>query len=151
MMYTGLTLTKKLYVTVHPEMKEIRAEAAQLKDALSAAVELDAQAYERVLIAYKLPKDSSARDAAIQTALKEAAAMPLRVAKMSARVLQLAQEAKGKGLKSAVSDVTVAMFMAQAAFKSAVLNVQANLETITDGKFVTDYREQIVTLEERGN
>jgi len=147
MMFAGLTLAKKSYEPVHFEMKKILSEAAELKNALSAAVEQDAQAYARVLAAYKLPKDSSTRDDAIQEAMQGAAAMPLRVGEMAARVMQLAQEARGTGLKSAASDVTVAMFMAHAAIKSAALNVRTNLETITDEKFAAEYRTRIAILE----
>lgn len=146
-MFTGLTTTKKSYQSVWGEMEHVRSEAVQLKDALSAAVEDDARAFEAVIQAQKLPKDSSEREAALQNALKGAAEVPMRVAELSARVLELARQVRDEGLKSARSDVTVAAHLAEAAIKGALLNVRENLDSITDEQFVAEYRERSAKVE----
>jgi formiminotetrahydrofolate cyclodeaminase len=99
--------------------------------------------------AYKLPKDSAERAPTIQRAMHEAAEVPMRVAELSARVRQLASAAMDKGLKTAKSDATVSIYMAEAAIKGAVLNVQENLGLMTDEKVVGEYRERIGRLEIR--
>ncbi len=146
-MYTGLTATKKSYQSVRSEMERIRSEAVQLKDQLNAAVEDDARAFEAVLHANKLPKDSAQRATAIHDAMRAAIEVPLRVAELSARVRELARQVMEHGLKSARSDVTVATYLAEAAVKGALLNVRENLSAITDEKFAAEYRARVVKVE----
>ncbi|MBI5880163.1 MAG: glutamate formimidoyltransferase [Chloroflexi bacterium] len=147
MMVAGLTLTKKSYAAVHLAMQSIRDEAGALKDALSAAVDEDAQAYGAVLAAYKLPKESLERAPDIERAMMGAAAVPMRVAEQSNRVRALARDVLEHGLKTAQSDSTVAGYMAEAAIKGALRNVQENLGAITDAAFVAEYRERVERVE----
>ncbi len=147
MMVAGLTLTKKSYMGVHPVMQAIRDEAATLKDALSAAVDEDAHAYGAVMAAYKLPKESPERVPAVQHAMMGAALVPLRVAEQSARVRQLSREMFAQGLKTAQSDSTVAGYLAEAAIKGALRNVQENLDAITDEPFVAECRGRVERVE----
>ncbi len=147
MMYTGLTLARKSYAAVHDEMQRVRDEAALLKESLGAAVEQDARAFAAVMEASKMPKESKARDEALQAAMKDAAAIPMQVAEECARLLQLARSVMDKGLKSAKSDVTVATFLAQAAMQGALLNVRVNLEAITDAQVVAEYRARVEKVE----
>jgi len=147
MMYTGLTLTKKSYAGVHAEMQAIHDEAAQLKAALSAAVDEDARAYEAVMGAYKLPKESAERTLAIQHAMQGAAAVPMRVAEQSARVLSLSRHATEKGIQTAKSDVSVATYLAEAAIKGALLNVRENLGALTDEALVKSYQARVAATE----
>lgn len=147
MMYTGLTLARKSYAAVHDEMQRERVQAAELKASLSQAVDQDARAFEAVMEAGKLPKESKERAIAMHDAMKNAAAVPMRVAEQSARVLQLARGVMGKGLKSASSDLNVATFLAQAAVRGALENVRVNLESIADEQFVAEYRERVMQVE----
>ena len=148
MMYTGLTLAKKSYAEVRAEMQAIHDEAARLKDALSAVVDEDARAYTAVMDAYKMPKERVERAAAIQQAMRGAAAAPIQVAEQSARVLALARAARTKGLKSAQSDLTVAAYLAEAAIKGALLNARENLAAMTDEVVVREYQARVAAIEE---
>lgn len=147
MMYANLTLAKRSYASVHDEVRRVRDQASGLKASLSQAVDQDARSFEAVLDATKMDKHSSAREKALQDALKDAARVPLRVAEQSASVLQLARGVMGKGLKSANSDITVATFLAQAAIRGGLENVRTNLESIEDEQFVVECRERIVQVE----
>jgi formiminotetrahydrofolate cyclodeaminase len=146
MMVAGLTLTKKSYAAAYPVMQAIRDEAASLKDALSAAVDEDADAYEAVMAAYKLPKESPERAPAIQRAMMGAALVPMRVAEQSARVRQLARDIWEQGMKTARTDATVAGYLAEAAMKGALDNVRENLDLIGDEAFVAEYRARVARV-----
>ncbi|MEX0710350.1 MAG: cyclodeaminase/cyclohydrolase family protein [Chloroflexota bacterium] len=98
--------------------------------------EQDAAAYQAVVNARRLPKDSEAdreiRTAALSFAMVEAARVPLQTATVAAEVLDLAERIASIGNRNAVSDAGVAAQLAVAAFRGALLNVQINLPYLPD-------------------
>ena len=93
-MVAGLTIGKKKYADVEAEMQAIRVHAENLRKELTLAVDDDAGAFEAVMGALRLPKESeeekSARTASIQRATLNAAHVPLHVAEDSLKVMELA-------------------------------------------------------------
>ena len=57
-MVANLTITKKGYETVTAEMKAIAQKASDLKDKLAEDIDNDADAYRKVMAAFKFPKDT---------------------------------------------------------------------------------------------
>jgi formiminotetrahydrofolate cyclodeaminase len=105
--------------------------AAQRRGALLDLAEEDAVAYAFVVRARRLPKeteaDREARATALRTAMLEAARVPLRTAEVAAEVLELAQTVAQIGNRNAVSDAGVAVQLAAASVRGALLNVRINL------------------------
>lgn len=130
-MVAGLTVGRKKYASVEPEMKELGLKAAKLVTQLQELVVRDAKAYEGVTTAYKLPKETeeqaALRAAAIDNALMYAAQVPLETARACATVAELAATAAGKGNTNAASDAGVAALLAEAACRGAVYNVRINV------------------------
>ncbi len=58
-MVARLTIGKKKYAAVEAQMKEILNQAERLRCELTAAVDEDSAAFEGVMAAFKLPKDTS--------------------------------------------------------------------------------------------
>ena len=135
-MVAGLTVGRRKYAAVEPEMKAVAQEAAALGNELSALVRRDADAYGAVMDAYKLPKDSpdqvAARQAAIEHALLAAAQVPLETARACAGVARLAAVAADRGNTNAASDAGVAALLAEAACRGASYNVQINVSSLAD-------------------
>jgi glutamate formiminotransferase/formiminotetrahydrofolate cyclodeaminase len=135
-MVAGLTVGRKKYAAVEPEMKELGLKAASLANELHQLVELDAKAYEGVTTAYKLPKDTEEqarlRTNAIDGALVYAAQVPLETARACAAVAELAAVAAERGNMNAASDAGVAALVAEAACRGAVYNVRINVSSMTD-------------------
>ena len=135
-MVAGLTIGKKKYAAVDADMKELALRAAALGRELSALVAKDGAAYNVVMDAYKLPKDSEAQQAArtkaIDDALVGAAMVPLETARACVAVAGLAKEAAEKGNTNAASDAGVAALLAQAACRGAVYNVRINVASLSD-------------------
>jgi glutamate formiminotransferase/formiminotetrahydrofolate cyclodeaminase len=135
-MVAGLTIGKKKYLSVEPEMKEIAAAADSLTSQLSQLVERDADAFALVSSAYKLPKDSefaiAARDEAIKHALLGAAEVPLETARLCVKVAELAVRVAQKGNTNAVTDAGVAALLAEAGCKGAAYNVRINVASLSD-------------------
>src|SRR5216110_325926 len=113
--------------------------AQQLKDELLFLVDEDTAAFNKVMAAFALPKDSveekAARSAAIQTANKYAAEIPLKVMETAAKSFELLAEMADKGNPASVSDVGVGAIATRACIGGAALNVRINLAQLKDEKF----------------
>lgn len=135
-MVARLTVGKKKYADVESRMNEIIIEADKLRGDLALGVQRDAAAFEEVMAAFRLPKETdeqqTARDAAIETATHHAAEVPLEAARMAARVIELAAEVAETGNSNAVSDAGSAGALAGAALHAAGLNVKINATSIQD-------------------
>jgi glutamate formiminotransferase/formiminotetrahydrofolate cyclodeaminase len=99
-------------------------------------VEDDSAAFERVMSAYKLPRNTpnqeKARADAIEAATLLASQVPLTVAQKSVNVIALAERVVALGNLNAISDGASAAAMAFAAFTSASYNVRINLAGVND-------------------
>ena len=131
-MVAGLTIGKKKYAAVEPEMTVVAATADSLASSLSTLVDRDAEAYKLVSSAYKLPKDSDNRDEAITRALLGAAEVPLETARLCAQAAELAAAVAAKGNSNAVTDAGVAALMASAGCMGAAFNVKINVASLSD-------------------
>jgi formiminotetrahydrofolate cyclodeaminase len=134
-MVANLTLGRKKYAAVQEEMSALAREARELRGALSELAAEDARAYEEVMDAYKLPKESPAelatREAAVEKALHRAASVPLRTAEAALAVMEKAKTVGERGNQNAVTDASVALLLGSASVKGALLNVAVNLRTLT--------------------
>jgi glutamate formiminotransferase/formiminotetrahydrofolate cyclodeaminase len=112
--------------------------AQQLKDELLFLVDEDTAAFNKVMDAFALPKESAeekaARSAAIQQANKYAAEIPLRVMETSFRSYQLLAEMADKGNPASISDVGVGLLAVRACVAGAAMNVRINLAGLKDEK-----------------
>ena len=149
-MVCHLTLGRKKYADVQDDMAAVVAQSEGLRRELSDLLQADVEAYTAVSSAYQLPKgtdeDKAARSVAIQDALKQATIVPMRVAEACVRVLDLCRPVAEKGNVNAVSDAGVAALLAEAALRSAALNVIINLKAIQDQSFCTEMGDQLTAL-----
>ena len=138
-MVCNLSTDEEKFKQSLPEIQSIRSEAATLMEKLMLAVDEDAQAFNEVMDAYKLPKTSdeekSKRLATIQQSMKKAALLPLAVAGDCLEALKLAHRILPIGNANAASDAAVAGLMAYAAIQGALYNVKINLGFIKDTDF----------------
>jgi glutamate formiminotransferase/formiminotetrahydrofolate cyclodeaminase len=135
-MVAGLTVGKKKYAAVDPEMRDVALRAAALGNTLSALVARDAEAYAAVAAAYKLPQEPEAaaavRREAVTAALLRAAAVPLETARACAAVAELALVVAARGNTNAASDAGIAALLADAGCKGAAFNVRINVAALDD-------------------
>lgn len=149
-MVCGITLRKKSFAAHHPAVQEARDRLAGLRQRLMDAVDRDAASYEGVLAAYQLPKsteaEQAARGAAIESASKQAAGVPLETAQLAAEVARLADSLRSITALPAASDLTVARHLAGTAVEGALANVRANLPSIQDAVWMKQIETQIQAL-----
>ena len=138
-MVCNLTIGKKKYAEVEGEMKDVLAKAEALRKKLTGMIEDDVRAFDTVMGAYGMAKDTdadkAARDQAIQAALKQATDVPMRCCHAAREVIDLAAIAAEKGNLNVISDAGVGVLAGYAALRSAALNVFTNARMITDKTF----------------
>jgi glutamate formiminotransferase/formiminotetrahydrofolate cyclodeaminase len=121
--------------------------AQRLKDELLSLVDEDTAAFNKVMDAFGLPKESpeekTARAAAIQEATKHAAEVPLKVMETAFKSYQLLSEMAHKGNPASISDVGVGALATRACIEGAAMNVRINLSQLRDEQFKTSLQEKV--------
>ncbi|KAF0107817.1 MAG: glutamate formiminotransferase / formiminotetrahydrofolate cyclodeaminase [Anaerolineaceae bacterium] len=152
-MVARLTIGKKKYAEVEAQMTEILNQAERLRRDLTAAVDEDAAAFESILAAFKLPKETpaqqSARNAAIEAATLKAAQVPLATAGNAVKTLALAERCAALGNLNAISDAASAAAMCRAALTGAAYNVRINVNALAGKQAGEPLLVQIAALEEK--
>ena len=147
-----LTMGRKKYADVDDQAQEIVSRADSLRAELEAAAVEDAQAFDGVMRALRMSKDSDAEKAtraeALENATIQAGEVPMMVAKKSAEVLELAAEIVAIGNTNALSDAGVAGSLTIAAIQSATLNVKVNGSGLSDKELAERWREELSKLGE---
>ena len=149
-MVARLTIGKKKYADVESEMQTVLTQAESIRQAQTEAVTQDANAFNAVMAAYKLPKNNPNRKQAIQKAILQAAQVPLSVANLASRTLELAKTAATIGNINAITDAGTAGSLAWAAMTSAGYNVRINLQSLDDEQVCNSLRTELLSIENKG-
>jgi len=146
-MVCNLSLGKDDLAAHQAELKAALAKAGALAESLLRRVDLDTEAFNEVMAAFKMPKGSDeekqARSRAIQAGYQEAVRSPLSIARECLAVLRLAANILGKFNINAMSDLGVAGLEALAGLEGAVMNVRINLPSIKDEGFVREIKAEV--------
>jgi formiminotetrahydrofolate cyclodeaminase len=153
-MVARTTAGSKKFADRAERMTEIATEADRLRTEFLALVDEDARAFDQVMAAFRMPKETpeqqAARTQAIQQAYKAAVDPPMRVCHRSLRVLELALLVAEQGNPSAASDAGVGALLAAAALEGGALNVQINLGAIQDEAFRSQQQEWVRAAQAQG-
>ena len=135
----NLTIGKEKFAQQELEVKELLDEAEEVRQTLLQLVEDDAAVFNSFMACYKLPKgteeEKTARTQAIRQAAKQAAEVPLAIAKASYRALQLAQRLVCIGNPGVITDGACSALLARAALRCAEYNVRINLGLTKDEEY----------------
>ena len=153
-MVGNLTIGNKVYENVPEEMKtkmeKDAKEVEQVVERLVLLVDEDSTAFDGVMSAFKLPKETDdekkARSNAIQEGYKEALEVPLRCASECFRVLELQEVFASHGNINAITDVGVGTLLAYSGVEGALFNVTINLKSIKDQEYKKTIEEKVNRL-----
>lgn len=152
-MVAALTVNNKEYVEVSEEMEKLIQAGSGLMTFFMEQMDADANAFNDVIAAYRMPKtgeqERAARSAAIQQGLKKAAEVPMGVAERALEAMDMIETAVEKGNKHAVTDGAVAAMMARNAVLAALYNVEINLASIKDEGYCEKMRDRIGELRDK--
>lgn len=111
-------------------------------DELLRLIDLDTDAFNKIVAAWRLPTGTDAEKAAqaeaIQAATKEAILVPFRVMEVALASMDVAKAMAETGLKASASDAGVAALAARSAVMGAFLNVKINAGEVADKEWLTD-------------
>jgi len=150
-MVCNLTRGREKYADVEVEMTTLVRASEAARGRLEQLLQEDTTAYNGVIAAYKLPKetdaDQAARSLAIQEGLIVAADVPLEICRVALEVCRLSKVAAGLGNPQAVTDAGIGAILGEAAVVGAALNVKINLGSIKDEAYVQTAAAEIAEIQ----
>ncbi|MDR2527527.1 MAG: cyclodeaminase/cyclohydrolase family protein [Synergistaceae bacterium] len=150
-MVCRLTAGRPKYAEHQALAKDMLPKADELTRKLLDAVQRDTDAFEEVMAAFGMPKETESqkaqRGAAIQSAYKAAVASPTAMADYCLSVMRLAESLMGKSNSNAASDLAVGALQAHAGFKGAVANIRINLPFLKDADYTAEKKAWLVRSE----
>jgi glutamate formiminotransferase len=145
-MVASMSRGKKAYAQYEPQLSEAISRLSELREELKASIDADAESYKSVMAAYRKAKESAAADGIVDAALKQATSVPLSVAERAREVLLIVESLRPITNPNMKSDLVTAAALARAGIESALANVEINLESLKDEKFVTQVRQRASVL-----
>ncbi len=138
-----LSVGKRGFKDLREQLNSVAIEAQQLKDEFLAAIDDDTAAFNVLMDAFRLPKETpeqqAARQAAITDATIGATNVPLATLRRTIRTLELCEWVGLHGNQNSLSDSGVGASMALACAEGAYYNVLINLKGInTEGNSELD-------------
>jgi glutamate formiminotransferase/formiminotetrahydrofolate cyclodeaminase len=135
-MVANLSMPRKRDEALQMRFSALALKAQEIKDRLLRLADEDTEAFQAVMAAYRLPKDSepaqARRQDAIQAALRQAAEKPFEAICAAYPTYDLLEALAAEGNPNAATDAAVGALAVHAALQGAALNVQVNLTQIED-------------------
>jgi len=151
-MVAALTLSREKYAAVHERVAAIAEKARAARSELLELAREDSLAYDAVVAARRLPKDTEdekkTRGEAIQESNRYASQVPMRTARAAAGLMAALPELVEKGNPNALSDAGAAALLLDAAAEGALLNVGINLSGISDQELVGAMQRETAAIQE---
>lgn len=149
-MVCALTIDKDGYEGVQGRVRAILEEAERARGSFLELADRDANAFDGVMRAFKMPKETdaerAARSQAIQQGYEDAAQVPLEIARRAAELMELAREATEIGNAQAASDGACAAQSLSSAVWSATYNVEINAAALKDQARARALRDEVSSL-----
>lgn len=128
----NLTLGRKKYAAVEPDIREMLSKLGTLRARLLALIDQDAADFAPLAHAYAIPKDDPARADVMERALAAACVSPMEMMRCLRDVVLLLEEMLEKGSAMLVSDVGVGAALARGALVGASMNVFVNTKAMAN-------------------
>ena len=145
-MVAGLPSTRTGAAEEAADLGEASARLRPLRDALTALIEQDSDAYAAVLEARRLPKATDAekleRRRTLETAMQHATEVPLETMRCCQQALRGATIVAENGNRNAATDTATGVELLLAGLRSAGLNVDVNIGGLSDAAFVSRVAEE---------
>lgn len=153
-MVAHLSFGKKKFEALDEATKEkfnaSFAELEKIKNELNALIDRDSEAYNTVMAAYKLPKetdeDKKIRNDEIQKALKTAIATPYEIVVLSGKTMTYLETILEYGNKNAITDIACGAMLLMTGLEGGILNVKINLSSIEDMDYVEKMKKEIAEI-----
>lgn len=152
-MVGSLTVGKKKYAGVQDDIVALMAEAESLRSDLLTLVGRDAEVFEPLAKAYRLPGDTeeqrAIKDSVMEDALVAACLVPLEIMEKCCRAIEVTAGFADKGSALAISDAGAAAVLCRAALEGASLNVFINTKTMKDRERAASFNKKAESMLEK--
>ncbi len=146
MMVCNLTIGKKKYADVEQEMISLKDRLEGYQKKFFALGTKDNEAFDKVMAAFKLPKETDTekeiRTAKIEEATIGAAEVPSDVMQACSEILPMIKTVIEKGNKNSLSDAGVAVSLIATAAESAYLNVMINCASLGNQTIAAEIKKR---------
>lgn len=146
-MVCNLTAGRPKFVDVQDAVSELLRQTAECRYRLLALADADADAYEAVRDAYRLPHATDdqkrARAAAIEASMHGATQVPVESAEEARALLSLTLRTAEVGNPVVLSDIAVAAYIAAGAIRGAAAQAAFNIATLTDREFAAAMQDRL--------
>ena len=153
-MVGNLTLGKKKYAHVEEDIKVLLDKAERLQEEMLGLIDKDADAFEPLAKAYRLPKETeeqrNKKDLVMEEALLKASLVPLEIMEKSLSCMEILNELEEKGTQIAISDIGVGIQFCKAALLSASMNVFINTKSMKNKEQAESINQQANLLIKNG-
>lgn len=143
-MVAGLTIGKKGYEENQKMMEHVRTRSNELSSELRELMKLDEDAFNMIVNAWKMPRETSeekkARQESIEKATKIAIKVPWRIASVSQEILRISALLVTHGNKNAITDAGCSLEFSMAALKGVLQNIRINLKSLKNENLVESER-----------
>jgi formiminotetrahydrofolate cyclodeaminase len=150
-MVVRLTLGKEKYRASWQELEPLASRLEEARVRLLQLVDEDTKAFDAVVAARRLPKDTpenaALRTRAVDEANLLATTVPMQTAFFAHEALKIAPSVLEKGNPNAASDAWVAALLLHGAALGALANVRINLPGVSDPELSRGFREDADDLE----
>jgi formiminotetrahydrofolate cyclodeaminase len=152
-MVARLTVGKDGYESVHDRMRVLAEEADVARDGFLELADRDAHAFDGVMAAFKMPKDTdeqkAARSAAIQRGYEQAASVPLECLRKAVEAMPMTIEVTANGNVQAASDGLSAAASMFCGVLCAAANEHINAAALKDESKRNAMLDEIASLRSR--
>ncbi|MBX2976471.1 MAG: cyclodeaminase/cyclohydrolase family protein [Ignavibacteriaceae bacterium] len=159
MMVCNLTIGKKKYLSVEEEVKNLVALFGEYKEVFVKLANQDNEAFDKVMEAFKLPKESDEekqiRSEEIEKATFGAALIPAEVIERCNQLVGNLVRISEIGNQNSLSDVGVALSIINTACEGAYLNVIINCSSLNNKQkaieLLSDSNQKYISVKETVN
>jgi len=149
-MVANLSTSKAGFEEHKNKLAKIAENGQHTKYELVKAIDDDTSAFDEVIKAMRMPKDTDEekkiRETEMQKGYRTATLVPLKTVENCRNALQICKEISEIMDEGMASDVGSGALMANAGAISAAYNVRINLKSISDEKFALDTKNELGTL-----
>ncbi len=154
-MVARLTVGKPAFADLEQRMQAMIAAGDAARAEFMELAERDMHAFDSVMEAFKMPKDTddakAARSAAIQAGYLVAASVPQQIARRALDLMELAEDATAMGNPQAASDGMSAGASLYGAARCAMANVRINAASLKDEAVRDAMIEELAALKDRAD
>lgn len=149
-MVCRLTVDNEKFEDAWDTLRPVLAEADEARTAFLELADRDASAFDGVMEAFKMPKDTdeqkAERSSAIQRGYQHAAAVPMEIVRRAVGLMPHATAAVRLGNPRAASDGLSASYLLHAAALCGIANVEINVASLKDPSVADPIRQEIALL-----